>query len=253
MRVLLVAHRFPPFSGVGAKIIYYLYDYLNNNGVECDVVNATKQTGHDPQVYYQQSLNLSCCLRWFGVDDGIEWLLPLYQFLRKKAGSYDVILFTGGPFFHFLSAFAIPKKTRVVLDYRDPWSNNPLTKSLFIKKIIKTAIEQLVLTRASGVIATTEYCLGLVPRHSAKVCAIDNGYDERVMATIALPPQDASTAKLRLIYAGKLNHHRSLTTLIAAIGAMPDITAIWSMLGPILPPCQFRRIWPYPVSVSEAT
>lgn len=178
-RVLLISYFFTPFQGVGSLRPSYWYEQiplLSGGHISVDVVTATPQPIATPNIFVIKPMPIPSS------DQGLGWICPLLFFLYKKKSCYDIFLFTGGPFLHFL--LSLPLKIfgkKIILDYRDPFSNNPVFIESKMKKKFKSFLELVMNSSADLIVSVNNYCLDLIARlPSTRTVVIDNGFDERI-------------------------------------------------------------------------
>lgn len=117
------------------------------------------------------------------IDQGIGWIIPLFIYLLKNRSRYDTYIFTGGPFFHFILVpyIKIFMRKKVILDYRDPFSLNPVFKVNKLKKIVKEYLEILFNIFPDRIVTVNSYCAKLLKNPKSKeIVIIENGYDDRI-------------------------------------------------------------------------
>jgi hypothetical protein len=92
--------------------------------------------------------------------------------------------------------------SKVILDYRDPFSNNPIFQNSRIKILIKSFFEKKFNSSADAIITVNKYCAKLIPHfYNKKNAIIQNGYDESVAISSINNPDKYP---VKIIYAGKL-------------------------------------------------
>lgn len=136
------------------------------------------------------------------LDQGIAWLIPLYFFLLRNKKSYDVYIFSGGPFVQFILAIWVKLilRKKVILDYRDPFAINPDFNDSFIKKRLKLLLELCFSFYADNIITVNSFCADLIQHPPGKALKIiENGYDE----TITPDPTLHSETNISLILTGR--------------------------------------------------
>ena len=103
--------------------------------------------------------------------------------------------------------------SKVILDYRDPFSNNPIFQNSRIKILIKSFFEKKFNSSADAIITVNKYCAKLIPHfYNKKNAIIQNGYDESVAISSINNPDKYP---IKIIYAGKL--YFSLDNIAQAI------------------------------------
>jgi len=130
MRVLLVAHYFPPDGGAGSQRPASFAQHLPALGVDltvvCRAVDAKARGAYDPADETLVARTGSSRIRRAALREGETWTDALLREALDAARSTlpDVVLVTLSPFEHARVGFAIRAAlgTPVVLDLRDPWA-----------------------------------------------------------------------------------------------------------------------------------
>lgn len=228
MKVLFIAYYFEPFPGVGAKRISYWAKYLkkiDNNISKCDVITAIPQTekfDNIDNVFYVKNTNQGLLKKVIKFDKGASWLYDLEKFVKNniKKNDYDFVILTGDPFLHFFIINDLQKKgIKTILDFRDPFANNPrgVIKDSLIKKIkhfILKQLENYFLSKTDFIITVNQYCVELFENYTKyidKIKIIDNGYDEKLLLDCKIEKDNTSFTKniINFTYAGKLYADRN--------------------------------------------
>lgn len=226
----MIAFYFPPYSGVGAKRISYWFDRLSSDGHDVKVLTATQQPIPKNSVKYVDAFQNGKYLRRRGSDNSFLWIPGLVTALReeKRTRKPDVVLFTVGPFFCALALLFVKfPEARVVIDFRDPWAMNPLTRSSRFVLWVKKVAEALAISCADLVIVTSKQCEFLLGKKPKKTAIIENGYDER-----SVPSARSSGIGDGLLYIGKLSSRRSLEPLVNALKKTDNSAWALSYIGP---------------------
>ncbi|RLB05737.1 MAG: hypothetical protein DRG83_01870 [Deltaproteobacteria bacterium] len=155
---------------------------------------------------------LSC--RLLEIDPFIGW----YPYAAKavKGNRYDLIMATAPPFFSFILAYYLGKRTGIpyVLDYRDPWTLRPHGRNA--KPWIR-ALERKVAARSSLISIVSEswaYILKETLHMDGKIYTISNGYDPEDVEGIT----PMKFTKPSLVYAGIFYPpKRSITPIFRAM------------------------------------
>jgi len=213
-RILIISYFFPPFKGVGTFRPYYWAKNIKNfdNSYECDVITATPDPVKEKtyNIYYIKDSKHYSFFSLFIKDPGLSWKKDLLNYFKSKnIPHYDIIIITGGPFLHFGIGSFLKKKygCKIILDFRDPFANNPKFKDNIIKKIIKRILEYSFIKDSDIVITVNKECAKLITcKDLKKIKIIENGYDESIVEKILLkrPKKKSSSSITKIIYAGKL-------------------------------------------------
>jgi len=168
------------------------------------------------------------------IDGGIINALSLYEAAaaRIAPGESGVILASGPPFANFVAGLWLARRTgwKLVLDYRDEWTQSPFT---FVDKAgDNPGWEQRCLEHADMVIFTTPSQLAHAERHFPALArsqnvVVYNGWEPGDFAG-APPPQAPDPASpITLAYLGNLGAMAApdafLATLAAALEAQPEL------------------------------
>ncbi|NLK95023.1 MAG: glycosyltransferase family 4 protein [Clostridiales bacterium] len=212
-KMLIIAYFFEPFKGVGTKRVSYWAQNINDiskGEIVCDVLTAT-----DPEkaefhginnLYYVPNTHKKTILGSMIKDEGLSWVTDIEKFCNEnKIFNYDYVLISGGPFMHFSIAGYFKRKynSKVILDFRDPFANNPRFVNNKIKNSIKSYFENKFIKNCDKYITVNKYCKELVgnERDKERAYIIDNGYDENIIDKINKSSK-AKNTKLNIVYTG---------------------------------------------------
>lgn len=213
--VLFISYYFEPLKQVGAKRISYWAKYIHDldNNIICDVITATNDTDRINKntirkIYYVPNVykNFAHPIK----DEGLNWKKCLKKFLKgSKLPKYDLVIITGGPFMHFGISHFLKKffKCKVILDFRDPFANNPRFKNSSTKKLIKKHYEKNFIKNCDRVITVNKYCGELLSIDDKnKLSIIENGYDEKSLKDIEFDNTNLiKDNNIKFVYAGKIH------------------------------------------------
>ena len=226
-KLIFVSYHFFPNKEVGANRIRFWVKNLESFGdYEPVVITATPFTESNRLVkeqYYVAPTGITP-ISFLIKDEGIKWRSPLIDFFQ----SYDVtnvsgVVMTGGPFMHFSIIPKIKKVLNcpVLLDYRDPFANNPRFNELKLKVWIKRIFEKRFVKNADVITSVNSDCLGLLTGFELernKFHVIPNGYDEETFKTMKSElSQKTPTDKFVFIYPGKYYENASPNNTFVAI------------------------------------
>ncbi len=222
-RVLLISYFFPPYKGVAALRSEYWFRNIprvSSDKFQVTVVTTTEQVEITP--------NLQVLKPWGKIpgDQGVGWLIPLFSFLKQNQSQYDIILFTGGPFLHFLLVpwIKLILKKKIILDYRDPFAINPVFEDVKVKKYFKKKLELLFNSYADALVTVNAYCANLIQKPSSKITyIIDNGYDESQESRL---PVDFEKTKKMLLLAGSFSFGRSTESLLKVVDDSAGLSVV---------------------------
>ncbi len=259
-KLLFLACPFPPCQAIGGVRAWNIAKYLTRMGWDVTVVtphpslwqsaNDSEQvekpvegegirrvlTGHRwPQLCAHE---LSCWksgLGWFfggllrktarflSIDSGIGWVGPAEQACSNLTPKdVDVILATGPPFASFRLAGRLAKKLGrpYVLDYRDPWTDNPHAPSPSRSSVFREEVSLLKACAAVTVVSSSWACaMDRRFKLGSKLNVVTNGYDPEDLAQVK--PLDFGHRAI--VYTGGFYPpKRSIAPLMAALTRIKD-------------------------------
>lgn len=140
--------------------------------------------------------------RRLGIDDGFGWMTAVEQACSGLyRGDVDLILATAKP----VSAFRLAKKLSerlgcpYVMDYRDPWTQNPHRAGAPLPKLVK---EEGCLLAESAAITIVSASWGKILDHQhglgSKLHVISNGYDPDELSHV----EPVEFGHFAIVYAG---------------------------------------------------
>jgi len=152
------------------------------------------------------------------VDRYSGWILPAFiKGLRViKENKIDLIIATGPPFSPMVISLLLnlTTKTKMLLDYRDPWNYPDWNYCKIFGKKINEVLEKLSIRHASALIFCSqtmqEYFLSRLERHAKAPCHIlSNGFQYNG----AISPLSLGKAKKNMVYAGNFYGERNIKLL----------------------------------------
>ncbi len=153
--------------------------------------------------------------RHLGIDRDIGWCKPVKQACSAlTAKDADVILATGPPYVAFaLAQFLSERLSRpFVLDYRDPWADNPHWNYPEAQKH-----EAKVLDMASAVTTVSSSCASLLQQRyclGEKLHVVTNGYDVEDLQLV----EAYEFGHFAIVYAGSFHPpKRAISPVMAAL------------------------------------
>lgn len=240
-RVLIIAPAFPPQGGVGAQRPAKFARYLPEFGWEPAVLAApipssapidpplAEEVAHIP--VYRPPLRTIHGI----TDSSIRWLPSAWAELQRleRGNPYEAIYATGGPFLPFVLPWLLRRSggPPYILDFRDPWTNNPYTRSATWKQHLLNPLfrwlERRTVRAAKFVISVSEvmrrelrHCHPLQP--SEKFVTIYNGYDEADFE--GLLPIKFEPDTWNLVYMGTASHpHHPFDGILDAIARLSSV------------------------------
>jgi len=254
-RILFLAHHFPPLRAIPCVRTWNIAKYLARRGWEVSVLTPHPSfwicvddpqdieirlyqenirritTSHDWRCLMPEKLRYSntglgwlwggICRRFqlrMGIDRAMGWLKPAKQACKQFGkNTFDVVLATGDPFITFRLAEWLADKIQCpyVLDYRDPWTDNPYLPSSLLTDSARE--EARLFEGASAVtVVSPSWANALTKKYQAhtKVRVMTNGYDPEELAQVQ-PYQFDHRA---IVYTGNFYlPKRALTPVMAAL------------------------------------
>ena len=149
-------------------------------------------------------------------------LLPLAR--KAMATRLCSVIFASSPPYSILVTAALLKKVsgaKLVLDFRDPWAENPMVDGNHLKKRLHAVMERWVVRAADALIANTPELESVLaskyPNH--KIVTITNGYDDKDFPLT--PPPPANDQTLTIVHTGEFYPTiRNPSRFMIAIGEM---------------------------------
>ena len=262
-KLLFLAHAFPPVRAIGCVRTWNTAKYLARLGWEITVVTPEPSvwryvedtqkveqleqegirrilTNHrwrwlspDPLRCWNEGLGWivgGVCrraARYLGVDDEIGWIRPTKQACSVlTAEDVDVILATGSPFVAFtLAKWLSDRLDRpYVLDYRDPWTENPHADALTMPATLTMRKEAMLLAGCTAVtIVSRSWGSAMAQRFDLgpKLHVITNGYDPEELAEV----EPHNFGHFAIVYTGIFYPpKRVITPVMAALKRLKEIS-----------------------------
>jgi hypothetical protein len=244
LRVLLVAYFAGSCGAVGAKRINYWASELPREAdrpLTVDVVSAMPQ-GQAPDVRhhfvpdrgraelvtpFEGEPEWRACAVGREVEQsakfstaGYYWRYGLERYFQDRLEVFDAVVISGNPFAPF--EFATWAKRRwgaaVLLDYRDPFANNPRMRYTDQARQEAAYVERGYNLASDAVLVVNDDCVGLVagPR-DARVVVVPNGYDDRALDSLVRSEPGPASDVVTLAHAGSFYADRSPNALVAAL------------------------------------
>jgi glycosyltransferase involved in cell wall biosynthesis len=156
-------------------------------------------------------------------DFAHPWLFPaVIQGIKTvKINNIDIIFATGMPWTSLLVGYFIKLFTgkKLVIDFRDPWVNNPYVKKNRMGMLLDEKCESMLVHKADLILANTEPLKkemhSRYPDRIKNIVTLPNGYDVDDFQNISKINQNKN--KLVISHAGLLYLKRDPVTLIKAI------------------------------------
>ena len=227
-KIIFISYHFYPNKEVGANRTRFWINDLDKSSDDFEpvVITATPFAEAErlkKEQYYVAPTGITP-VSLLIKDEGIKWRSPLIDFFESHQFTdvYGIIM-TGGPYMHFSITPRIKQilNCPVLLDYRDPFANNPRFHGQQIKAWIKRHFERQFVKNADVITSVNSDCLGLLTGFESekdKFHVIPNGFDEETFKTVKAdltetPPDD----KYVMIYPGKYYKNASPNATFIAI------------------------------------
>jgi len=211
--LIFISYFFYPNKEVGANRIRFWVTYILKYHPEIEpvVITATKFSAEEQiaQFQYYVEPDASNPINWLIKDQGLNWSRPLVNFFNENHfENLAGIVMTGGPFMQFSSISQIKKncKCKVLIDFRDPFSDNQRFSNSFVKKMIKRSYEKQFVKNADFVVSVNSDVLDTLAGYkedSSKFIVIPNGYDDISIDEARRSVHSIDNKGLNLIVAGK--------------------------------------------------
>ena len=146
------------------------------------------------------------------------WRYGLEKYFDELDDRFDVVIVSGNPFSCFdFAAYAKRRwHARVILDYRDPFGNNPRFNYTDEARDHARYVEQGFNFQADVISVVNEYCIDLVEGAlDADIINIPNGFDERVLDSVRRV--DLPSDKVNIVHAESFTRDRSPEHILAAL------------------------------------
>jgi len=240
-RILIISLLFEPNMRVGAKRFTFLSEILQKKYSELHVLTLKDKcmlkrdnsltgggTVHRSGMYPTYPFEISSIFKrifnrlWVDylclVDPSSGWILPaLFKGLKIiKTNKINLIIVTGPPFSPMVVAFllSLMTRTKLILDYRDPWSNQNWKHHQIFRKNFNNLLEKLTIRRASAIVFCSQIMMEnfrnrLGKYTKAKYHVVTNGFHNRD----DIRPLSLGNGKRNMVYAGSLRGERRIKTL----------------------------------------
>jgi glycosyltransferase involved in cell wall biosynthesis len=243
--ILVIASSYAPSAEVGAKRFSFLAPifeedeykicvltrkekYYSSNDDTLPIVKNIYRAGIFPPYYvkpkyllgkiYMRIWKKYLCL----IDPFSGWIFPALlkglQIVKKE--KIDLIIATCPMFSTIVAAYLISliSKTKLILDYRDPWSLRDYKHSVIVGKKLGRFFEKLAIKQAKAIVFVTRRMkkdfIENFGNHTNAICrVIPNGFHNNgLVVSLSLGEN-----KKNMIYAGKLYGERSINLLAKPI------------------------------------
>ena len=240
-KILIISYYFPPSTQVGGKRFAFLSQLLVKKYPELHVLTVKKKyisprddfmpfggTVHRTGVYphyptFKDNLFIRAFLRLWKdyfclLDFASGWIFPAlikgFKIIRRH--KINLIIATGPPFSSMVIAFLLSRVTgvKLILDYRDPWSNHNRVFCKIFGKRINGFFERLSVGQAGTLVFCTrkmkENFIKDIGKHTKATChVVHNGFLNRD----EIQPLSLGKEKKNIIYAGVFYGQREISLL----------------------------------------
>ena len=223
--ILIISYLFDPDKTVGSKRATFWAKNINKIApyINCDVISITENTHVDGVENYYCIPNLKKA-KGLIKDEGVTWKKEIRKWMKTNETGYDVVIMSGSPFMYFSLVKDFQKKgAKVILDYRDPFANNPRFNNTFFKVFIKSQFENRFNKVADKIITVNQFCLPLLKGYKKgnnKYSVIKNGYERVAKSTDVF----LNRTTINFIYTGTFFPDRDPKPLLKIIKENKEIT-----------------------------
>ncbi|SEC77693.1 Glycosyltransferase involved in cell wall bisynthesis [Rhodobacter sp. 24-YEA-8] len=242
LKVLLIAYFSGPSRTVGVQRINYWHaqmEALSQGEVEITLATATPWPNPPQNVRIIPDWGPAVLIRPDGKPESwavpfldseklnaksastlsYYWRIALERHFEAADDQYDVVILSGNPFAVFDFATWAKRRwyARVILDYRDPFANNPRMAFTPQAREAVRYLEQGYNLQADLVTVVNDDCIAKVEAlEDVPVKVIPNGFDERTLVQARTRWREADSS-IHFVHAGTIFHDRSPTALIGAL------------------------------------
>lgn len=232
-RLLLVAHRLPPYPSAGALRPGFLMQYLPEFGWDVRALCAPGNAAVPDTRSAQARTRIPPALRRIGraaldsllfPDPAAPWMAQAVRTGRAMLARepFDAILSTAHPPSAHAIAWLLARSSGLpwIADYRDPWAGNAYLHRGPVRGALERAFERAILRRAQRITTISDAVAAQIGAfHGRSVTVIPNGYDPGAWSAVP----DAPPAGFDLCFTGSMyDGKRSPDLLFAAIRSLRD-------------------------------
>jgi len=241
LRVLLMAYFSGACRAVGVARVNYWFEELNRlseGQIDVELATATDWLEDTPGVHRIRDHNIASVLddngdmpgwgRAFAASEQANarsfstlshyWRVAAERHFDRLDTHFDVVLISGNPFSCFdFAAYAKRRwHARVILDYRDPFANNPRILYADDQRAHARYIERGYNFQADLLTTVNQDCYDFLCKDAEqKAVIIENGYDDRLIKKII--PTEFSSSKIHFVHAGSFYHYGRPDALVAEL------------------------------------
>ena len=223
-KILIVSYFYEPYEGIAIKRVKFWHEGFNRHGLDSDVFTSTLSNDVNENISRDSKHMKTLLGRFIKYDASINWYPAVVKYIRRNKDKYSHVILTGSPFLYLVSVIYIRLFTRIkiILDFRDPFSNNPRGELFRSKKIINkfkkkvlNIIERLLTLSAHKLIVMNKFCAELAVCSSSKIEIIDNGFDNIILEKIS--KNNISDKYFHITYLGSFFKDRCPTSFFKVI------------------------------------
>ncbi len=229
--VLLISYYAEPAQTVAAHRIAYWHEQLpliaaeNDEDLTVTLLTAINSYQQRPNVLHipdfanvtdakNETHGLAAELQHASVNYfSVYWADQIKNyFLEHQELKFDNVILSGNPFYYFDlgSFFKESWGANIILDFRDPFANNPRFTYSNEHKEIVTQLEQRFIQNADYAVSVNHFCLDLLNLDQPqKGKVIANGYDERVVDSIEAIRTASDNPDICFVYTGSFYADRN--------------------------------------------
>lgn len=228
MKILFIAYSFYPDKNVGSlRVSYWATNFSKVNPfAKVTVMTACQDSASDQDVSVRKILpRKENIFDKLITDKGLPWRASIMKYLKsiKNEITWDTVIITGSPFYHFSLGSWFKKNTqcKVVLDFRDTFAHNPTFKDQSKwKQRIRGYLQRRFIHHADLVLTVNQTCVEIITKSCniediSKIKIIENGYDDTASPT----PNNAYIKEhlVNIVYPGKFyfSPHKLLDQIIS--------------------------------------
>lgn len=240
-KCLLLSYFAPPSETVAVHRIAYWKENLPKIAVEfghkmsVDVMTANNSyKSRDNVLYVPDTAEVNCSeekthefiktlentrVNYFAA----YWASHVRNWLLENPGfKFDSVIMSGNPFYYFELAetFREVWGAKVILDFRDPFANNPRFKFTEAHKKLVCDLEDEYLANSDYALSVNQYCLEALrlPKKSMGL-VVANGYDERIVEKAKPLPLRKKDKKTTFVYTGSFYADRDPELFLKGLNA----------------------------------
>ena len=146
------------------------------------------------------------------------WRYALEQYFDARDLHFDAVVISGNPFACFdFAAYAKQRwHARIILDYRDPFANNPRILYEPEARDLARYVETGYMFQSDAVLAVNNHCVDLLEaREDVNAVVVPNGFDERILN--AVKSKTLTEGVINFVHAGAFYHDRSPKNILSSM------------------------------------